>query len=95
MLQITTNTKYNEDEEEQCESNVKLWGIKTQDKNEASIVQNHNNTLSDDEPNQISSFNDSNENAAKVADDEQYKLFVQKQVKKIEDMMENALEVFV
>jgi hypothetical protein len=32
---------------------------------------------------------------AKVVDDEQYKLFLQKQVKIIEDLMENALEVFV
>ncbi len=50
MLQIVTNTKDNE-EEGQCVNNVKLWGIKIQDKNKVSIAQNHINTLSDDEPN--------------------------------------------
>jgi hypothetical protein len=51
MLQIMTNTKDNDDDEGQCESNVKLWSIKIQDKNEVSITQNHINTLSDNEPN--------------------------------------------
>ncbi len=77
-----TNTKYNEDEEEQCQNNVKLQGIKIQDKNEASIVKNHNNTLLDDEPNQTNSSNDFNEDATKVVDGEQYKSFLQRQVKK-------------
>jgi len=51
MLQIMTNTKDNDEEKGQCESNVKLWSIKIQDKNEVSITQNHINTLLDNELN--------------------------------------------
>ncbi len=53
-----------------------------------------NQTLSNDEIN-FNSFDDSNEQMEKMANDEQGRLFLQDKLEVVKDLMDNMIELFV
>jgi hypothetical protein len=91
MLHLVKDMNHNINDEGKDET-LKLWGIGCQDlggSKKTPFVQNHDKILSNDDTNS-SLFDEFKEDTNATIKDEQYRLFLKKQLTTIEDLNDNC-----